>query len=258
VRAGQEVRLLDLPVGDRQFGVFDTVNGFGSGQAFADHLKVAAGRCYGVAGREFVQKLASDDPSFSKIQKAFEVYRPLLIAKLAIGGASSEVSRAATKFALVAFAGELATAYGLTGWEKGDAEDAARELFSEWLSGRGSIDGADDEAIVRQVRLFIEQHGESRFCRLVQRPAQADDEANDRANDRAIINRAGFFDGETYFFSREVFKTEVCRGFDPVHAANALKRRKCLETNHGLQFKRRDPDSGRTIPFYAVSSVIFE
>ena len=70
--------------------------------------------------------------------------------------------------------------------------------------------------------------------------------------------RAGFFDGETYFFSREVFKTEVCRGFDPVHAATALKRRKYLETNHGLQFKRRDPDSGRTVPFYAVSSVIFE
>jgi hypothetical protein len=108
------------------------------------------------------------------------------------------------------------------------------------------MDGADDEAIVRQVRLFVEQHGESRFRRL------------DRTDERTIINRAGYFDGETYFFSREVFKTEVCKGFDPTHAAEALRRREILETNHGLQFKRRDPESGKTISFYAVSSAIFE
>lgn len=258
VRAGQEVRLLDMPIGKRQFGVFDSVNGFSSGQAFADHLKVAAGQFYGIPGREFVRKLIADDPDFSQIRIAFSIFLSDDIAKLAPAGSSSEVTRAAAKFGLVAFAGETATAYGLTGWEEGDAKSAAIELFKEWLTARGSSGGADDEAIVSQVRLFIEQHGESRFCRLVRKPDQSDDEANDRANDRIIINRAGYFDGETYFFSREVFKAEVCRGFDHVEAARALERRKCLEINHGLQFKRRDPESGKVVPFYAVSSAIFE
>jgi putative DNA primase/helicase len=247
-RAGQEVRLLDLPIGDRQHGVFDDLHGFASGQAFANHLKAAAGQYYGVGGREFVRKLTADDPNFGQFQKAFERFQSQFVAKLAITTASSEVSRAAAKFALVAFAGEIATGYGLTSWEDGDAEGAARELFSEWLSARGSSDGADDEAIVRQVRLFIEQHGESRFRRL------------DTDDPRTVTNRAGYFDGADaiYYFSREVFQTEVCKGFDPTQAARALERRKLLTTNHGFQFKRRDPDTGKMTPFYAVSGAILE
>ncbi|MGH9755486.1 MAG: DUF927 domain-containing protein [Blastocatellia bacterium] len=245
-RAGQEVRLLDLPVDGREFGVFDDLHGFASGQAFANHLKVAAGQFYGVAGREFVRNLTADDPNLSQFQKAFERFQNQFVSKLAINTASSEVSRAAAKFALAAFAGEMATAYKLTNWEEGDAEAAARELSGEWLSARGSTDGADDEAIIRQVRLFAEQHGESRFRRL------------DRADDRTINNRAGYYDGETYYFSREVFQTEVCRGFDPKQCAKALEQRKLLTANHGLQLKRHDPDTGKTIAFYAVSSAILE
>lgn len=246
-RAGQEVRLLDIPVGDRQFGAFDDLHDFASGQAFANHLKSAAGRFYGVAGREFVRKLTADYPAgFGDPQKAFDIFQDQFIAKLSIETASSEVGRAAAKFAVVAFAGEMATAYGVTGWEEGEAESAAAELFGEWLLARGSSAGADDEAIIRQVRLFIEQHGESRFRRL------------DISDDRMIINRAGYCDSDTYYFSREVFRTEVCKGFDWTQAAKALERRKFLVTNHGLQFKRRDPDSGKTIPFYAVLSAILE
>jgi len=248
LRAGQEVRLLDIPAGGRQFGAFDNLHGFADGQKFADHLKLAAGQFYGVAGREFVRRLTAEDSDFSQTQKAFRIYQDQFIARLSIGSASSEVTRAAAKFALVAFAGEMATAYRLTGWEEGDAEGAAAELFGEWLSARGSSGAADDEAIIRQVRLFIEQHGESRFRRL-----DADDA-------RTIVNRAGYFDGADaiYYFSREVFQTEVCRGFDPVQAAKALERRKLLTTNHGLQFKRRDPDTGKVAPFYAVSGAILE
>src|SRR5262249_42572885 len=104
--------------------------------------------------------------------------------------------------------------------------------------------------IVRQVRLFVEQHGESRFRRL--------DNGGDSEHERAIINRAGYFDGDTYFFSREVFKVEVCRGFDPTHAAKALEHRKLLIANHGLQHKRRDPETGKTTTFYAVSAEIMD
>ncbi|MGH9935622.1 MAG: DUF927 domain-containing protein, partial [Blastocatellia bacterium] len=247
VRAGQEVRLLDIPAGERQFGAFDDLHTFPDGQRFADHLKTAAGRYYGVAGREFVRKLAADySAGFGDMQKAFIIFQGQFIKKLSIDGASSEVGRAAAKFALAAFGGEMATAYGLTGWEEGDAEAAAVELFKAWLSARGSKDGADDEAIIRQVRLFIEQHGESRFRRL------------DIADERTVINRAGYFDGDTYYFFREVFRAEACQGFEVAHAAKALKSRGLLITNKDNRYNRRDPDTGKVAAFYAVSASILE
>jgi len=246
VRAGQEVRLLDIPAGERQFGAFDDLHAFADGKRFAEHLKLAAGRYYGVAGREFVRKLTADDPDFSQTHEASQIFQSEFIARLKIEGASSEVGRAAAKFALVAFAGETATAYGLTGWEEGDALGAAEDLFADWIGARGSKDGADDEAIIRQVRLFVEQHGEARFRRL------------DATDERTVINRAGYFDGENYFFFREVFRAEACRGFDVAHAARALKGRGFLVTNKDNRYNRRDPDTGKVAAFYAVSASIME
>ena len=40
-------------------------------------------------------------------------------------GVAPEVGRVAARFALVAFSGELATQFGVTGWNKGEALKAA-------------------------------------------------------------------------------------------------------------------------------------
>ena len=98
--------------------------------------------------------------------------------------------------------------------------------------------------------MFIEQHGASRFQRL------------GGLDDRTLHNRAGYVetldDGAIYYFSKESFRTEVCKGFEVRQVLKTLEARKLLLTNHGLQFKRHDPESGKTIPFYAVSSSILE
>ncbi len=113
VRAGQEVRLLDIPVGERQFGVFDNLHTFPSGQKFANHLKLSASRYYGTAGREFVRLLTAEDSDFSATQTAWGKFLPYFIDKALTEEqdgeqnkieVSSEVTRAATRFALVAFA----------------------------------------------------------------------------------------------------------------------------------------------------------
>jgi putative DNA primase/helicase len=119
-------------------------------------------------------------------------------------------------------------------------------LFKAWLEARGSNGCADDEAIIHQIRLFVEQHGESRFRR------------QDRTDDRTINNRAGYFDGEFYYFYPQSFRAEVCKGYDPKQAAKALERRKLLEVNHGYQFKKHDPETGTTVAFYAVRASILE
>src|SRR6266542_4093186 len=113
VRAGQEVRLLDIPVGERQFGVFDNLHTFPSGQKFANNLKLSASRYYGTAGREFVRLLTAEDSDFSATQTAWGKFLPYFIDKALTEEqdgeqnkieVSSEVTRAATRFALVAFA----------------------------------------------------------------------------------------------------------------------------------------------------------
>jgi putative DNA primase/helicase len=136
---------------------------------------------------------------------------------------------------------ECATADELTGWEEEEATVAAVKLFKAWLEARGSDGRADDEAIIRQVRLFVEQHGEARFRRL------------DGADERTINNRAGYFDDGFYYFSRKSFCAEVCKGYDPMQASRALERRGLLKTNHGLQCKKHDPETGKTPLFTDVS-----
>jgi uncharacterized protein (DUF927 family) len=53
--------------------------------------------------------------------------------------ASGQVSRVARRFALCACAGELATLWGLTGWQAGEAENATTACFTAWLAGFGGF-----------------------------------------------------------------------------------------------------------------------
>jgi putative DNA primase/helicase len=65
------------------------------------------------------------------------------MSEFTVDGADGQVKRAASKFALVAMAGELAIEYGIVPWPKGDAVKAAAEMFDAWGAGRGTV--ANDE-----------------------------------------------------------------------------------------------------------------
>lgn len=81
--------------------------------------------------------------------------------------ANSQVKRVLNRFAIVAAGGELATNYGLTGWEAGESYLGAKACFDNWLSNLSNAKDSQEEAqAIEQIRLFIEQHGESRFADL--------------------------------------------------------------------------------------------
>jgi uncharacterized protein (DUF927 family) len=167
--------------------------------------------------------------------------------------AASEVERVAHRFALAAFAGEQATELGITGWEPEEATSAAKVLFQTWLKSRGTVGGADEEAAIRQVRVFLEQHGDSRFQRLHSR-TKASGEDDVVSEERAVINRAGYVrpdDGtiSEFFFLREVFRREVCSGFDSNLVLKALKSRNWLS-----ETQIRTPEGPRRV--YCVQSEI--
>src|SRR5690606_24702221 len=79
--------------------------------------------------------------------------------------AGGQVVRAAGKFALVGLAGELATHWGVTGWEKGEARAAAVECFKSWLTVRGGEGNLEDKQMLDHVRHQLAKYGESRFKR---------------------------------------------------------------------------------------------
>ncbi|MFM2057600.1 MAG: hypothetical protein RLY71_1985 [Pseudomonadota bacterium] len=229
--AGQEIRLADIDAdAGAGMGAFDVLHDQPSPAALALAIKTATVRHHGAVGVAWLRAVVANRPELAELiadgVRAF-------VAEYAPAGSSGQVLRVARRFGLVAVAGELASLYGFTGWPEGEPADAVGVCFASWLEGFGGIGNKEERAILSQVRAFFEMHGASRF-------EDADAQAEQR-----ILNRAGFFrfgpDGVRQFFVLpEVFKREVCSGFDAKTAAQTL-----IET--GLLHPGSDGKSSRTI-----------
>ena len=248
IRGGMEVRLIHLPAEASQgFGLFEHLHEFKSGKEFSEHLQEASKTYYGTAARAFIKSIIQQP--LETLRTDWRDFKLSFFKTYCPSDVKEEVGRACDRFALVAFAGELATKVGITGWEEGEATAGIAQFFKEWLAMRGT-GRTDEEAAIQQVRLFIEQHGDSRFRRL------------NNNDDRTLSNQAGlvenFQDGAVYYFKPAIFQAEVCKGYEAKQVAKALQSRQWLICGHGLQHKLHDPDNNRTLPFYAVSSAILD
>ena len=162
-RAGQTIRLLDIPA-DRGlgFGAFDHAGECADAGKLADAIKDAARSAYGTAGPELVRRLLASGIE-QIIADGLRAKLDGFIRKFVAAGSSEQIARAAKKFALIGIAGELATALGVTPWEKGEAGEAAQWAFNRWLEARGGVGSHEERQAIEQVRLMIVQHGEARF-----------------------------------------------------------------------------------------------
>jgi putative DNA primase/helicase len=144
--AGQEVRLINVPVGDH--GVL--IDHEKPGEVI-DRLKAAAGTFYGTAGPAFVRRLTSDPTKYSpeEIRRRAHAIRAGWVTQ----DASPEVGRAAWYFAVVALAGELAIEFGIVDWAPGAAQAAAKAVFDSWVEERGGqATSASDEDLRATLR----------------------------------------------------------------------------------------------------------
>lgn len=207
IKAGQSIRLIDIPVA-RRFGAWDELHGAHSGTAFSDAVQRATTHHHGHAGRAFLERLAHDNRDFCAQLEAFKAL-PLF----ATDDAEGQSRRAAARFALVGLAGELATEYGITGWQEGDAIRAAAEFFRLWRDSRGK-GNEEPRQIAGQVAGFIERHGDGRF--------------SDAAvlSDVPVRERAGWWrdtgEGREFLFTSEGMR-EALKGFDFRHALDVLQ-----------------------------------
>jgi uncharacterized protein (DUF927 family) len=253
VRAGQEVRILDVPADTGRWGLFEELHNFADARALADALKAAAARYYGTAGLAWLQVLA-DDPA-GMATAAREVIEAFASDHVP-DDASGQVQRAVQRFALVAAAGELAAGAGILPWPPGEGERAAATCFAAWLEARQGGGGrAEDAAAVTAVRDFLERHGDARFVPL----------SGEAEPDRPILNRAGWrrraVDGTwLYLILPGVWRSEVCAGLDPQQAARALMARGFLEPGDGGRAtqKPRIPGIGPTRVYVVSARILAE
>lgn len=204
-KAGQSVRLLDIPVA-RTFGAFDDLGGMSNGASLSDAIKRAATLHHGHAGRAFLQHLTHDDSDFSLGLERFKSLPEFTVEAIEDG----QLKRAAARFALIALAGELATDYGVTAWPEGIAIAAAAEGFRLWQALRGS-GNTERRQILEQLSTFIDRHGDSRF--------------SGAEGNTAIRDRAGWWRdreyGRDYLFSAQGMR-EAIKGFELKRALDLL------------------------------------
>jgi putative DNA primase/helicase len=210
IAAGMEVRVIDLRAdAGAGLGLFENLHGATDAAAFAQAQRAAAGRCYGTAARAFLHHVAAD---LDKVRLELGKLRRDFTESALPVGADGQVRRVADRFALVAAAGDLASAWGVTGWPVGASREAALRCFGDWLKERGGAGSGEETQARRALIEAIETHGAARFQKWHLNA------------DRAVIaNRMGFIkthaEGEAaleayqfYLFPNAL--KEILRGLD--------------------------------------------
>ena len=221
IKAGMDMRLLAIPsdAGNEQ-GIFNNLHSFNGGAALSSHIADKTAAYYGAPFKTFLNKLLVGGLKKKlpgRIKEAKLMFAHDNLTTLASG----QDSRAADKFALVGLAGELATHFGITGWPKGAANEAAKVCFEAWLEQRGGEGSLECKQIIQQIALFFERYGESRFTRWDNEEPKVDEHVP------RTDNRCGFRKTEVmfkhgrdestetiYYVLPESFRSEICKGLN--------------------------------------------
>jgi putative DNA primase/helicase len=224
-RAGQEVRLVDVPAdAGASLGVFDTIFDFASGAAFANYLTEAVRQVHGVVFEAFISALIrrrAGLPAEIRHRRVHFVAESLR----GLERLSGEIERVAGRFGLVAVAGELATEEGLTGWMPGEATRGCLRCFRDWLQARGGVIPAGERDLLRQVRFFFERH-QNRFRwkdRLL------DDHAPEVPMAAGVkLSQEGSPNSLEYWVFTETMRQEICAGYALREATEVLVKHRIL------------------------------
>lgn len=209
--AGQEVRFLDIPAdAGVGLGLFENVHGASSASAFAEDIRRNAGLYYGTAGMAMVEVLCCELEQNSEAIAILNQLQQDFMDTYVPKDAGGQIYRVAARFALYALAGELAIHAGILPWPKDEANRGVAACFNAWLENRGGIESLEKIKALGQIREFLERNGTSRFAPWDQ-PFY---DAVTRTHNQAGLYRTQEGEGMTFFAFPEVFRSELCGGFD--------------------------------------------
>lgn len=240
VRAGQEVRFIDLPAdAGCNLGVFDTVHDYADGNRFALAIKENSNKYYGVAAREFVHQITLN----------YEEHQDWLFNKttefanaLSLTDADPQVLRVAQRFAIVAAAGEIATRLGITGWPEGTATQSSLTCFNAWLEQRGGTESHEETQAIEAVRSRLLENSNARFI-------------VDTFSPPGVI--WGMKDQNSFYVYPAAFTTELCNGLDPKFVAQVLTQKGFLEQRNGRNTVTKRIE-GKAVRCYQIHMSLFE
>ncbi len=265
-KAGQELRLADIPAdAGAGLGIFNVLHDVSSGAALSAQLGHASEALYGTAGHSFLEWLTAHvDELRGRIREDIERFAAQWVPE----AASGQVQRVGRRFALVAAAGELASAAGVTGWPEGEAARGARACFNAWLAARGGLGDAEEGHMLRQVQRLLEERGASNFAWWHRVGDDRAPNPTERWGMRRLVdskgkpiirsesdgqeyNRAADFaadDDETaveFYVLAESFKARLCEGYDHVAVARLLlKRGHLIPEKDGGRLDRKERVKG--------------
>jgi len=244
-RAGQELRFLDNEAdAGKGYGLFDHLAGQASAADLSRYLNASAKRYHGTAGEAFLQCVANE---YGQLEADIAGKVEAFAKQVTPEGADGQAYRAAAHFGLLAAAGELASKYGITGWQTGEASEAIATCFAAWLEGFGTGNKEQQQAL-SDIRTLLAMHGASRF-----------DDWEYRDN-RPSLNRLGYTrdteDGDQHFIVLcDVFEKEICKGHNYKNAIKALQAEGALIADKGkTQKTERYDKGGKNIKTYCISA----
>jgi uncharacterized protein (DUF927 family) len=248
--AGQRVRIVDVSAdAGAGMGMFENLHGFESAEAMARHLREAAQRHYGVAGRAYLKEIV---PVIGELQKQVAEIIKSFSEHYVPQGADGQVERVAQRFALIAAGGEVAARAGILPWDRGVALEAAGKIFEAWIEERGGSAPAEEHEGVEAVRAFLLANGQARFF-----AAWGCDE-----DKRVVHNLAGFRqqpkagEGWDYYINSAAWK-EINAGLDPRRTASVLAARGFIDHDGGRNSKTvRVPGHGVQRLYHVLSSLL--
>lgn len=240
--AGQKVRMLDIEaeVSDG-YGIFEDLHGCISGAQFSRALVDGAATSYASALPAFLEELCAEDKM--ALRTAYHAEEETFIARFLNPDAPGSLVRVAQRFFLAGFSGELATRYGVSGWDEGEAMHAAELMLQSWLHGSYSMQEQHRHTIIEQVYNFLAQH-DRRFYSLDEHKPQ------NASTQNLPSHHAGYKvevpTGRRYFVKAKVMTHEVLKGLECKQALDVLMQNRILEPNKKNEspyMSKRLPDS---------------
>lgn len=234
--AGQMVRFVDIPIASGHMSFWHDLP---SAKALAEELSRRSMLDFGLAGRAFLEKLVQD---LETVRNELPGMVKQVEGALCPMEADAQVLRVAQRFALVCVAGQLAQGYGILPPSL-EVFGAVQSCFNDWLAARGSLRSMEEQNMLRTIRRFIEQYGNSRF--------QDESSPQRPCNSRVGFVRKNDAGKNEYYFFPETFCAEVAKGFEPAHVIRVLEAAGWLKRDSDRPTCRVTFEGTRQ-PFYCV------
>ncbi|MEN6533139.1 MAG: DUF927 domain-containing protein [Bryobacteraceae bacterium] len=234
-KGGQETRLVPINSDAGNWGVFEDIHGFQEPASFVDHIRQTSKKYFGSPIRAFLEHVTCH---LDQVTQDALANKEHFFKTQVKEDSSGEVRRVASRFAVVGFAGELATKLGITGWAKGEAWKAACICFDCWITGRGGVGAFEIEDGIEQLHSFLQTES-SRFTTP--------------GSTLTPQHHAGFQDDECYYVFPRVMTQEALKGRNANAVLKCMAERGLLkrhQSERGFGFKKKI--GKRSDRFYAV------